>query len=370
MIHLTAIAVVIAVCVPAAADKEEADRPRLVDEVSVFAEDDVAWRFSTKTYWPLMRLSPDGRKLLYLRRTKAGGVMFALTLRDLATGEDQRVPMPPVATDFANFYPRIDPFDSAGNRMVLTLIDKDVPGETKIILWKLGDKKSTDTPIAGRFVYAEFDRTGKRLIVNVDQRLWFARPPQFELEPTGASGVLWSRCPTQDLIAIYTVRRLPGEREPEEQLILYDLEAKEQRDVLPLNSGGWLDDLKTKWTQDGRHLYYADPPEVRVWDRAAAKIGAYLDASYPVGPGPGTGAGESTMVLKRVRRSAEYLGQAELRNIVLHNAATGEAWELGDTNFEVQDARAGRVVYLKHGPGGRATVHLARIVMPAAGGDE
>lgn len=344
--------------------KVTASDPRLQNERQVFDTEDEAWRLSRTTSWPMMRISPDGSRLLYLRHLRGENerAEYALTLRDLETRKDSKVPVPPVPANWANIYPRINPFDPAGERTVLTLFERDGGVmRSRIMLWTVGEESPVETGLGGSLWVAKFHRTGQHLIINKQIEMATASAPRFELQPLGITGVLWSSCPTADVIALY--RPGSGRGAVDSELILYDVENRKELSELPLEGrGSQLDDLETPWTTNGRYLYYPDVDGTRVWDREAGELTATVGRDvvgngYPVGPGPTP----STMLIKSLRDPAER-GQAA-GSFVLHDAAADRAWQLGSHGTELQDARAGKVVYLQHQADGSATVHVAELIV-------
>lgn len=194
---------------------EPARNPRLADEQLVFPAEDSGWRIRP-SYWPQMRLSPDGSKLLYVRTSDG---QCSLLLRELATGKDERVPMEPIAKEIADLYPRINLFDPAGTRLVLSVFGKIGPIRTsKILLWTIGDPAPTETKLQGSMLIGEFDHTGKALIVLNGRPLSVAREPDYKSEPLGIEGMLWSCSPTDELICVARMTRQADRKPPKVDL--------------------------------------------------------------------------------------------------------------------------------------------------------
>jgi hypothetical protein len=128
-------------------------------------------------------------------------------------------------------------------------------------------------------------------------------------------------------------------------------------DSIDVENGSELDDLETKWTLDGRYIYFADGG-TKVWDREDKTRVAKVATGYPIGPGPTP----TSMVIKLMPQPVADAADAK-PNILLHDAATGQGWSLGDPQCDVQDARAGKIIYLRSADDGSTSVHTARIAM-------
>ena len=380
--------------------------PKLVDEKRIFPEGDQSW-YNERTHWPwMMRLSPDGKHLLCLKRLAAAQPADAnrprssepswqIRLRELATGKD--TVLLEAWSAWETVYTRFDLFDPSGKTLLMpkhTQIKKPetaqmtaVEQRMELLLYDVASGKITRTPLAGARVWAKFDRTGKRLILNhVDRSgegmdeagpiIYTATLPKLELKPLRARGFPYSVCPTADVVNVFAppkrVRRDPGDpraKRPEPKLILYDFAADKQLAELPSEkpSSSWHD-WESQWTADGRYLYYPGAKDDTVqtpegprqqtatlsciWDRIAGKRIATIDSAVAVGPGPTP----TTMVLGS--RGPEQKG------MILHDAASGKSWTL-DPNVRVQHALGGAVVYIKPAPDGKEAAYVARIVMAA-----
>ncbi len=315
---------------------------RLENHRQVFPTGDEAWRFDRRTFWPLVRLDPEGRQLLYLRRAEGG---FQLTLRHLQQETDRPISLPLVNSDLASIYPRLNPFCPTGRRMVLSSFDVSADRfGSNVFLWDLMDQKPGKIKQSEEIVFAKFDRTGNALIVNADDEMSLVSLPDLKKESLGIGSANFSVCPTADVVCWY--RR--------ESLILFDLEVKETTATLPLDDDSQLDDLETRWTQDGRFVYYVDGNKVRVWDRIVGKPAGQIEARFPVGPGPVP----TTMLLSNSWRDKKLE-----QTIILHDALNGQQWSLGDADWEPQSAEGNKIVYLKHAEDGSATLHTAEIVL-------
>ncbi len=381
-----------------------ADGPRLVDEKRIFPEGDQSW-YKERTLWPwMMRLSPDGKHLVCLKRLAAAQPANAnrpgssrsswqIRLRELATGKD--TVLLEARSAWEKVYRRFDLFDPSGKTLLMPKLTQIKKPETakmtvveqrmELLLYDVASGKATRTPLAGAKVWAKFDRTGRRLILNrVDRSgkgmdeagsiIYTATLPKLELKPLRARGIPLGVCPEADVVTVLVppkrIRRRPGEPRPkraEPKLILYDFAADKQLAELPSDkpSSQWHD-WESQWTADGRYLYYPGAKDDTVqtpegprqqtatlsciWDRIAGKRIATIDNAVAVGPGPTP----TTMVLGS-------LGP-ERKGMILHDAGGGKSWTL-DPNVRVQHALGGAVVYIKPAPDGKQAAYVARIVM-------
>ena len=335
-------------------------QPSLVDERFLFVPEDAG-----NTGWPTMQLSPDGRKLLYAR----GG---SAVLRDLDTGAETPSPIGAVGV-LASLYGTFSMFDPTGEKLALLKFTGEgeeggSEQDCQMFLWtRPWSETKPSLVVSGGF--AKFDGTGERLVVHQEgDRMAVAKSPEYKPKPLAVHGINWSACPASDMICILTVSMDASGRGPRSvsrhRLVLYDIEEDKEVAQLPLGRGDALDDLESKWTSNGRYVYYADGVYYagrgggsRVWDGLTRREVGRAPADFPIGPGPT----ETTMVLKRHPKTS----REEDWGIVLHDAATGRSWTLGDTNYNLQAAAGGRVVYLKHLPDGEASVYAAQVHWPS-----
>jgi hypothetical protein len=156
------------------------------------------------------------------------------------------------------------------------------------------------------------------------------------------------------------------------RLVLWDLKADRELAEIPTHPrNGELDDWETQWTANGRYLYYVDVDEVpaegeadhptyrsvtRIWDRQAGKLAGMVSDVMPVGPGPG-----QLMVL--AKRNQNGSG-----GFLLHDAASGKEYPLGDASKKLIHAYGGKVIYAQESADSEVEdVFVADIVVPTAG---
>ncbi len=238
------------------------------------------------------------------------------------------------------------------------------------------------------FIWPQFDRTGKGLIVAVaDQRARtvevFARPlAGGKMTELAMGGAPLAICPAADLLVV--VRNLgqpPLKPYMKQDIVLHDsksgrwlpLPAHEQYAQTPIK--------RAAWTANGRYLYYADmkgrsPGEgralrdersiTRVWDRAASKEAGLLDYAVPVGHGPG----QSTMLLGKAFPYRPHVPAVPM----LHDPAGGGLWALMDVPEPKEPnaplpvrlccARGKHILYFRTAADGKRGLYLAEIALP------
>ena len=389
---------------------QPAPEPRLTNAKRVFPKGGVRWKRPAQYSFWAMRLSPDGKSILYTRPKgkpplTAEGVPdrqkaeYELLLRNLSTGKDTVLPIGAIESGWRTVYTRFNLFDPTGQRLALgkvALVEVEldrpkgkgrvtaVRSEMEVLLYDVRAGKVKKTGIKGDMAFAKFDRTGKRLIAAQGSgRAWglhTADLDKFKLKPIGVQGFPSGVCPGADVVCIWqppkrTPASAPGVRRTRgpQRLFLYDLKAGKQVADLPMDQRtSKLDDWETQWTANGRYLYYYDVvddnmhasgpgrnkrtrPIVRIWDRVANKPAGTIGDAIPVGPGPTA----TTMVLSKW--VANRTG-----GIILHDAKTGGEWSLAGAGVHLIHAWGKRIAYLKRSPDGTETAYVAEIVLTPA----
>lgn len=389
---------------------QPAVEPRLTNAKRVFPKGGVRWKKPTQYSFWAMRLSPDGKSILYTRPKgepplTAEGVPdrhkaeYELLLRNLSTGKDTVLPIGPIRSGWRTGHTRFNPFDPTGRRLALAKValveveldrpegrgrDTAVRSEMEVLLYDVGAGKIKKTRIKGGMAFAKFDRTGKRLIAAQGSgRAWglyTADLDKFKLKPIGVQGFPSGVCPGADVVCIWQPPKRIGRPTPRsrpkrgpQRLFLYDLKAgKEIANLRVHERNSKLDDWETQWTANGRYLYYYDvmedpaatpadgrrkktQPIVRIWDRVANKPAGTIGDAIPVGPGP-TG---TTMVLGK-------WGADRGGGIILHDAKTGVDWPLAGAGVHLVHAWGKRIAYMKRAADGTETAYVAEIVLTPA----
>ncbi len=389
----------VAVCLLWAAPACLADDPHLVNERPVFAEGAPKYKTPGQFGVFAMRLSPDGKSLLYPRATGEAPldsrgrpdwqkVSYELVLRSLASGAETVLPVGRLDSGYRTGFTRLNMFDPTGTKLALADIQTHEIKEgervtatrrsMKIALYDIPAGKRTETDIEGAMAMAKFDRSGKGLIVLRGSRsgldLHTAALPGLELRPLKIKGYIQSVCPAAEVICVWVPpARIkptrPGQRPQRgpQRLVLYEVQTDREMTELPINQrNSMLDDWETQWTPDGRCLYYVDVREVeeqtpegprkrtkevsRLWDRTAGKEAGLVGGAVPLGPGPTP----TSVVLAK-------WSEAGYRGLLLHDAASGKAYPLGEPSFRPVHAWGSRVVYARPGPAGEEAAYVAEI---------
>ena len=381
-------ATLIVTCVVACAEVVGAEKAaKIVDEKAIFAlGDDLNWREYAGV--GRMRLSPDGAKLLFLRRqgNDLQTRSYWLVLRDIKAGKDKDLKIPGYHDDdMAAFMLAGNVFDPAGKRLALGAgMDAnkngrhDVRGETpekmQVALYDLATDKTTRIGETGDVVLASFDRTGKGLVIIAadrkaeDGKMFITPLDKIKLRQLSLWGLPRGICPTGDVVALLlppdAAARAGGQR-PKPEVVLFDLAKDKVVAKLPLReSNTKLDDLCPQWTGDGRYLYYLGIDrdeqtgdgkcESRIWDRAKGKSVPEVPGTIPIGPGPTA----TTMVL------APYASAGGDKPVV-HDAKADKMWAVDGPAIRLIASQGRYVVYAKKGDDGKETVYRGRISLPA-----
>jgi len=385
-----------------------ASGPELINERRVFPEGEPMWKKPRQYHVWAMRLSPDGKRLLYPRAkgqpplTRRGEpdwrkVKYEMVLRDLESGQETILPINPLGSGWGTVFTRFNMFDPAGAKLALANMEvvrqertsgggsrlhvSSARSTMKLVLYDIPTGKLTTTDIEGPSTFAKFGRTGNVLIVARELRsgleLSKAALPGFELQRLKADGFPQSVCPTADVICVWAPPKrvrptIPGQRPQRgpQRLFLYDLRADKEIAELPVHPrNSKLDDWETQWTMDGGYLYYYDVREVtteapsgsrkptrpvaRIWDRARNKAAGRIFDAIPVGAGPTP----TTMVLAKSTRGGSG-------GVLLHDAKSGREYPLGDSSMKLVHACGAVVLYAKPTPGGANAAYIAEIRTP------
>jgi len=370
-----------------AAPADGAGKPTLVDEKIVLA---AHGRVDQGGWVPQLRgphdlhLSPDGRRLLYLRCQQGEGkhqgrTLRLLMLRDLPAGTDTPMLVPAAADAHVYAYlftSRL--FDAACGRIVLGAgVDADndavaSPGMTdpmRAVVYDVADDRMSYLEFQAPVVLPCFDRTGKTVYALTCDRkrdpvkLWSADAERLRFRPLAFLGLPRAVCPSADLIAMLVSP--PGAKAFARKLRLYDTARDRPSSALPMDGPGWnLINTPPRWTSGGRYLYYRDNTLdplahfARVYDRETGKSVARLADAIPIGPGPTP----TTMVVGK-----RHSGGA-VRELLLHDAASGKLWPLAGRASRPMAAAAGVVLYVAHTSRRGDVLFSARIA--ASGGAE
>jgi hypothetical protein len=341
-----------------------------------------------------MQLSPDGGRLLYLRRAAAReapkqgssrpspAAAYEYVLRDLSDGTEAVLPVTPLRGDLSVAASSSGAFDAKGNVVVAGGVDTDGDGvcNTKTepmsaVLYDVSTRKAKRLGQRADWVCPMFDRTGRNLIVLEASREKGDIPFRMYTLPVQGGTArklivhglpISGCCPTADLVVAIG----PPSKRPKagEFLSVLDLRNDAVAAQLPVSAPSfirWMARCKARWTSDGRYLYYEDAepddpnrkssftPLCRVWDRQAKKEVARISDATIGGPGPA----RATMLLNK---SGE-----KFHGFFLHHAADGKSDPPLDRASQLLVARGRRVLYAREAAKGTCAVYAAEIASAA-----
>lgn len=343
-----------------------------------------------------LRLSPDGRKLLYSRAV--GGAVdgadpdgrrkeqkYDLILRDLTDGKETVLPIGPVDRGFRSVPTRFNPFDPASRSLLLYRMRREVSPDGRgvriamsLLRYDIAPGRAAELSLPAGRIFGIFDATGRNLVAAIGPDVHLVSLADMKLKKLGIRGFPQSVCPAGNVVSVFVPplprprppRPAPGERlrrrqGPPAELVLYDVESDKQVAHIPTHERNRsLDDLASQWTRDGRYLYYYDVetyveggterlrPLVRVWDCKAGRRVGQQSEMLAVGAAP---APSSMVLVKREPKTAEAF---------LHDAVTGALRQIGGA-IQVQHAAGGRIVYVKRDAAGNEGIYVADIDMRA-----
>ena len=389
-----------------------AEEPKLTGKVRLFATSQPAYKRPNQHHAFTMRLSPDGKRVLYTRLVigdeKPGdrSARYEMVLRQLDGGKEAVVPIEPLRRGWRTVFTRFNTFDPAGKRMILpnikvenVRINENLSSSKMSVTWGIYDiarAKMTSAGIkdSGGMALAKFAADGQALLVSAVDRpaeivtgtavkrgklVTKLIPPKgvkAKVKSFTAAGFIQSVCPVGRAAVFFVPpsrrpRTQPRPTKPEartSRLVLWDLKADKLLAEIPKHRRNRvLDDIETQWTADGRYLYYSDIEEIpgkgdrptyrrvaRIWDKKTGKPAAVIKDAVPVGPGPGP----SMMILSK--RTAGGPG-----GFSLHDAATGKEYILAAAPKELIHACGGKVIYAeKPDQSDSESVFSADIVVP------
>ena len=368
--------------------------PKLANETRIFDLDE-SRDIRENRGMHSMRLSPDGKKLLYIQRvTFPGGPTtprprgapnkparfrrgYRLVLRDIKAAKDTTLPGAPLRSDdFIVMFVSMRPFSHDGKKLVLPVgTDEDGDGihnlekeKMDLVLYDVASGKTAKLDLASPVIFPAFSGDGKQLIVltmvKEKQGTLHVAPvapaDKIKFRNLSVWGLPRSPCPGAPALPLL----LPPARDEGQEtrrggsFILYDIKADKRLTVLPAQSQGKLDDYNPQWTADGRYLYYADTetdasPDgktrrktvTRVWDRTKSAETAVIEGVVPVGPGPG--------------KSAVVLAGPGSGGACIHDAAAEKISPLPEVRFI--NAQGRFLLYVKQAKDGAKAVYRAEV---------
>lgn len=372
-----------------------AGEPMLVNPKPVFSTSQPAYKGPNQYHDFSMRLSPDGKRVLYTRpvagseQSDQRSSRSELVLRELDGGKETVLLIGSLDSGWRTVFTRFNMFDSAGKRLVLPDISAQPTSASttgmKWLIYDIAQAKATNTDIADGIVLAKFAADGQALVTTVGTgprelatRIISLKTPKAEPKLLTAPGYIQSICPTGDAAAFFVPpARSATQTQPATQtgtpstcLVLWDLKADKELAQIPTHPrNSMLDDWETQWTADGRYLYYGDVEEIaaeeqsgrpsyryvtRIWDKQAGQLAGAVRDAVPVGPGPGP----SLMVLAKHTQNPSG-------GFLLHDASRGTELPLGDASKSLIHAYGGKVIYAEKLAGSDAEdVFSADLVIP------
>jgi hypothetical protein len=357
---------------------------KLTNETPIFKLDD-SRKINANRGMHTMRLSPDGKMLLYVRRVKAanketrGG--YQLALRDIKTGKDTIMPGAPCGSDdFFVACVSMLPFDAKGEKLVIPIGAGAEPvrpgrGTMQLGLYDIKSGKVNKLDLSGPIIFPTYDAEDKNLIVLVmakgergpdpaNSKIVVSPADKIKFRKIGLMGLPRSPCPGSSVLPILLApARDAGQEARRGVFVLYDTKSDKQL-AAPPASRSKLDDYNPQWTADGRYLYYVDTEKdagpngcvkrksiLRIWDRRKNAEHAIIEGMIPVGPGPG----KSAMILSD-GRGLHYMT----------DPTSQKTASLGDNIVRLISAGGGFIVYIKHDKNGDNQVFRAKIKLPGA----
>lgn len=357
----------------------------------------------------LVRLSPDGRKLLYYRadEIEIDGQqerVLRLVLRNVKDGSEWALPTPAFRERFIKYLPMtsftMNPFDKQGNKFVLGVgMDANGngvfdPQEEKMqaIVFDCTTSTTAELSVTADVVAAAYDSMGERFVVfsgtREEEQTWSIKmitSPIDEVlwQEQTLAGIPKALSPDGSLLAL--VVESPDDTPSTDSshprptdLVLYDtlnengivtLPTWKYKNIMSLFAIVWA----PQWTTSGRQLFYLDllgNPEdavkdiaqprhgTKVWDQNAQKIIREMPDMLPLGPG----LTNSSMALIHVDEVKEDNSRVE--GIVVYEALNGQTWEIPLQDVTILGIHGGSLIYARMDADGKNAMYMAEIICP------
>ena len=329
------------------------------------------------------QLSPDGRKLLYIRieaippAEGAGGETrarrsFRLVLRDVATKTDTALPLAAGTFDDAFIMLLSKPLFSPDSRHVVTFVpdDADKNGiwdhrseKLHLGLYDIQANKLARLDLTDDIILPNFLGNGI-LVVQWKARaqsgnLYWIKKIGAEPAKLETAGVPVAVHPSKPQALLIVPKAVEGQGRPDVTLKLLDVAADKVLADLPADpKNSKLDDFPPRFTQDAKYAYYVDAerngdnvkPLTRLWNVEENKAAMALDQSVPVGP-----AGGGKMVLVRTTRNSRE------GDVGVHDPAANTWTPLSDVKGVVLWAGDGKIIFARKRDDGNTSLHLAEL---------
>jgi hypothetical protein len=383
--QLACLLVIAAVSNAWAEDAKPKPTVKIVKETKIFALDD-SRKISENDGMHSMRISPDGKTLLYIqglprnannRNNRRG---YRLGIRDIKTGKETVIPgATSRSDDFLVAYVSMQPFDATGKNLVIPICVSDNgepvrPGKGKMELgiYDITAGKVKKLALTAPVIFPSYDAKGKNLIVFemfignqgpdlASSKIVISPVDKIKFRKIGVMGLPRSPCPSGDILPILLP---PDQNNPgasrKSEMVIYDTKGDKKLAMPTVDSGNKLDDYNPQWTGDGRYLYYVDTERdqtpdgntrhkqiMRVWDRKKSVEVSLAENIIPVGPAP-----EKTGMIVLGKKNNAYS---------IHDPASGKMAPILDGKTKIISITGRFMVCVKQDDKGTKTVYRTEI---------
>ena len=343
----------------------------------------------------LIRLSPDGKKLLFYREepTEVNGRkgVYRLVLRNLTDGRETILPFPALPKRFVAYLPMLSlptaPFDRTSNKIVLGVgIDANKNGifepqteKMQAVVFDTTTSTTTNLSVTASIVTAGYSVDGDRYVVSTLDResekagVHISQVDLINWREFALPGTPRAATPNLDLLMLLKsseVKMGSRTRELPTALLLFD--TKENKKLLELPAfklhgalSMYVYTFVPQWTRDGNHLCYIDVlgfPEdprhgTRIWDRSTKTVIKEMVNVVPIGPGPT----KSSAILMRVNEVRE--GGTQTLGIVVHDTSNNRTHEIPLPDTRILGTNRGSIIYAQKDKTGKEAVYMADIAL-------
>lgn len=303
------------------------------------------------------RLSPNGKHILFPQQAKNDDETYRLVLFEIDTSKETEIPIE-LPNGYETVFTRFNFFTPMGDKLVLfSMKQYPNPTVTEIVVYDIASKTLTRTNITGNSSMAQFDSTGKFLVVSQhNSYVALASIEDFSIEKPLQSGWVHSCSPHSPYIAIF---QQPNPRHEHTGFRLLNLETKESSPLPVHEENRKLDDVTSHWNLDGRYLFYFDialdgnnqlVPVVRVWDIKEKQEKAIVRNVACLGPGP---TSDQMLMI-----STEGANRGNLR---LYEIDSGTLSQVGDESAKGIHAWRNQIMYVA-AMNGTENIYVANIM--------
>ncbi len=375
-----------------------ADGPKLIGEKAIMdlSEKKIAYRFNKGV--SSMRLSPDGRKLLYFRRAsyktkRADGKErtsqgVKAVLRDLKTGKETPLPIPALYDEeYSAAWLSMTVFDPSSKTIIAPVgLDGNKNGlmdemSEKCVagLYDIASGKLTKLKIEANLILPAFSPDGKTLMVmgalgpETPSELFIRVSPadNIKFRELTQMGLPRNICPTADLMVLLLFTE--GQKPAPGNCVVYDLKTDTAKTELAgQDQAESLMKNNPQWTADGRYIYHVVLKKenrngvrhretlTRIYDVHSAQETGILSGLTPIGPGPG----KNSMVLVRREKAPNPRIDPQ---IYLHmrddKSPDGKLHPLGDKSILPVSTQGKWLLFIREDADGKEEACLAEITV-------